>query len=93
MALNVTPEDLFVIKKILSNYNYTFYAFGSRVRGTNHPYSDLDLCYKEEIPQKQLDTLKAAFEKSGLPYEIDLMDWHMFSEVSKKQIKKEMYPV
>jgi uncharacterized protein len=39
-----------ILRSILAKYPYKFYAYGSRVKNQAKEYSDLDLCYKEEIP-------------------------------------------
>jgi predicted nucleotidyltransferase len=41
-----------IINDILSKHPYQFYAYGSRVKGNHHQFSDLDLCYQEEIPSR-----------------------------------------
>ncbi|CAG8852651.1 40015_t:CDS:1, partial [Gigaspora margarita] len=43
-----------ILKKILSKYPYQFYAYGSRVKGTARKFSDLDLCYQEQIPTRDI---------------------------------------
>ena len=47
--LQIETRHLEIINSILSKYPYNFYAYGSRVKGTSRKYSDLDLCYREEI--------------------------------------------
>ena len=39
-----------IVEEILNKYPYSFYAYGSRVKGKAEKYSDLDLCYQTEIP-------------------------------------------
>jgi len=48
--LQVKKRHLNVLQLILSKYPYHFYAYGSRVKGTARQFSDLDLCYQEEMP-------------------------------------------
>jgi predicted nucleotidyltransferase len=43
-------RHLEIVQDILNKYPYTFYAFGSRVKGTHKRFSDLDLCIKDPIP-------------------------------------------
>ena len=35
-----------IVREILSKYPYSFYAYGSRVKGNARKLSDLDLCYQ-----------------------------------------------
>ena len=48
--IQIENRHLEILRSILSKYPYKFYAYGSRVKGTAKKYSDLDLCYQEEIP-------------------------------------------
>ena len=55
------------------------WAYGSRVTGSGHEASDLDLVLRN--PQNlleetgALDDLKEAFTESNLPIRVDIMDW------------------
>ena len=52
--------------------------FGSRVLGTPHRYSDLDLCIDISVPMDlaQWAQLEDVFSESDLPFKIDLVDYH-----------------
>ncbi|CAG8470055.1 6207_t:CDS:10 [Cetraspora pellucida] len=54
-------------------YPYRFYAYGSRVKGTARKFSDLDLCYQEEMPWNVYGRVKEDFEESNLPFKVDLV--------------------
>lgn len=56
-------------------------AFGSRIRGTAKPYSDLDLALRTSanLNFSDLRRLEEAFSESTIPFKIDLID---FSRVS-----------
>ncbi|CAG8461815.1 14962_t:CDS:2 [Racocetra fulgida] len=62
-----------IIRQILSRYPYRFYAYGSRVKGTARKFSDLDLCYQEEMPWNIYGRVKEDFEESNLPFKVDLV--------------------
>lgn len=62
-----------IIRSILAKYPYKFYAYGSRIKGQAKEYSDLDLCYQEEIPWDTFSRLKEELEKSYLPFKVDLI--------------------
>ena len=54
----------------------TVWAYGSRVKGTNRPHSDLDLVVfstPEQVPR--IADLREAFEESDLPFRVDLFVW------------------
>ena len=48
--LEIDESDYQILTQILSKYPYHLHAYGSRVKGTARKYSDLDLCYREDIP-------------------------------------------
>lgn len=91
--IHVEKRHYEIIKNILKNYPYQFYAFGSRVKGTNTKFSDLDLCYKDNITLNMLSHIKEDFEESNLPFEIDLIDWSNCTESFKQMIEKEIVPL
>ena len=78
MNLQLAEKDWNIIHQILSKYPYKFYAYGSRVKGTARKFSDLDLCYQEEIPLSVISQLREEFMESNLPFEVELVNWkHM----------------
>ena len=51
------------------------YLFGSRARGDNSPYSDVDIAFESEVDiRKELTLLREVVEESSLPYKVDLVD-------------------
>jgi predicted nucleotidyltransferase len=63
-----------IIRNILSKYPYHFYAYGSRVKGTARKFSDLDLCYQENIPDSLVFEIKDEFTESNLPFIVELVN-------------------
>jgi uncharacterized protein len=74
MGLQVEEKHLTILKDILIRYPYRFYAYGSRVKGTARKFSDLDLCYREEVPLNTLARLEADLEESDLPFFVELVN-------------------
>ena len=72
--LKIEPKDYQILKQILAKYPYKFYAYGSRVKGTACQFSDLDLCYQEEIPLSVISRLREEFTESNLPFEVELVN-------------------
>lgn len=83
------PRHWQIVQKILSKYPYSFYAFGSRVKGNPKTLSDLDLCFFDSIPVNTLAHLDEDFEESDLPYKVDIVDWNKCSESFKNAIKND----
>lgn len=79
-----------IIHSILSKYPYRFYAYGSRVKGQAKEYSDLDLCYYEEIPWNVLSNICGDLEESDLPFKVDLVAWKWMSPEFQQLIKSDL---
>jgi predicted nucleotidyltransferase len=79
-----------IVFDILAKYPYTFYAFGSRAKGHPRQFSDLDLCYCEDIPIKDLARLKEDFEESSLPYKVDLVNWKTCDDTFRSLMQKDL---
>ena len=81
-AIQLRPQDRKEVERILGQFvpNEEVWAYGSRVDGSGHELSDLDLVIRHpsDLKQKQvgvLDELKEAFSESNLPFLVDVHDW------------------
>lgn len=64
------------------------WAFGSRVKGTARPSSDLDLVFfAQDTDQALLGSLREAFEESLLPFAVDLLVWKDISPAFQQHIE------
>ncbi|MBM3611240.1 MAG: nucleotidyltransferase domain-containing protein [Alphaproteobacteria bacterium] len=86
--INIQPRHLEIIQSILSKYPYKFYLFGSRTTLKVKKFSDVDLFYKEKIPDTVLVKIIEDFEESDLPYKVDLVDYSACDETFKKAINQ-----
>ncbi len=80
-----TMEDL---KKFLIDFfkdrNLKVYLFGSRARGDNTPFSDIDIgILTEEDISSDLTILREILEESNLPYKVDLVNLSSNKELLK----------
>lgn len=79
---------------ILQNYlpDFTYYIFGSRAKGTNSKYSDIDIAVsgKNKVSFDTLAAINSEFEKSLIPYEIDIIDLNSISESFKASIQNSL---
>ena len=73
-GLQITKQDYQILNKILKEYPYRFYAYGSRVKRTARKFSDLDLCYQENIPSYKVVEIEEKLEESDLPFRIELVN-------------------
>jgi len=74
MNLQLEERHHKIIQQILDKYPYNFYAYGSRVKGTARKYSDLDICYQEEVPLSIISQIREQFTESNLPFEVELVN-------------------
>jgi predicted nucleotidyltransferase len=84
------------VKDILSEYiNFNecdVYLFGSRMKGTHRPDSDLDVLIvdKSTIQPKIVPVLEEAFENSDLPYKVDIVIKSRISDEFYNHIKPDL---
>ena len=90
MKLHIAPKHLSILQRILQGKPYKLYAFGSRVTGKHKRCSDLDLCYFEAMPSKELMRLEEALMDSDLPYKVDLVDGASCNQAFQARIKAQM---
>lgn len=64
------------------------WAYGSRVKWTARPDSDLDLVVFSSSEQKaNMSLLRETFEESNIPFRIDLFSWNEVPEQFRENIK------
>ena len=65
------------------------WAYGSRVKGTARPASDLDLVTFASAGQNEaISRLREAFDQSPLPFRVDLFVWDNVPEEFRKNIEE-----
>ena len=66
------------------------WAFGSRVKWTSDPASDLDLvAFAGPEQRRQVVDLREAFEESNLPFRVDVLVWDEIPESFREEIDAE----
>jgi predicted nucleotidyltransferase len=94
MALDLPKKTQEQINVILAEVHKTHdvLAFGSRVNGTAHAGSDLDIALRNkerpEEPLLSLAKIRAAFRDSDIPILIDLHDWAALPKEFRAEIVK-----
>ncbi|MCP2041710.1 putative nucleotidyltransferase [Neisseria sp. HSC-16F19] len=89
--LDMAPEALHIVRQILQQHipQYEVRAFGSRVKGSAKPYSDLDLAVMttdRPLSLQEHADLTEAFSASDLPWKVDLVDWQLLDEAFRQVI-------
>ena len=93
-SLDLNPRYHVMVEKLLQEYlpSMTVWAYGSRVKGSATPGSDLDLVLINEgnasIPPKNLTALRAAFSDSNLPISVNILDWSQIPEDFQHEIRQ-----
>ena len=97
MIAGVSENEEAVIKVILEPFkgSYSFYIYGSRVKGTFSKVSDLDILVKgeAEMPFDVLGELKHQFDESSLPYVVNFSDYHKIDKAFYNSIQKDLVAV
>ena len=91
-AIDLTAPQRQTVLALLNRYlpNTTVWAYGSRVKRTSHPASDLDLvAFAGPEHAARVAELREAFDESNLPFRVDLFVWDDVPKSFRKRIKKE----
>jgi len=95
--IDLRPEQLALVRRLLAEHvpECEVRAFGSRVKGTAKPYSDLDLVVTGtvKLERSRLNRLEEAFEESTLPFRVEVMDWWTLSVAFREAIAGEAVQV
>jgi type I restriction enzyme S subunit len=95
--LDLRPDDWQIVREILERHvpGFDVRAFGSRVRGTARPYSDLDLAIfgPTVLGWDVIAALSDDFATSGLPFRVDVVDGVAASPSFRTILLREGVPV
>ena len=91
-AIDIDTDDRKLVLSLLEQYlpNVVVWAYGSRVKWTARPQSDLDLVAFASGEQREaVFNLREALEESSLPFPVDLFIWDELPESFRKRIEAE----
>ena len=91
-AIDITAEQRRTVLALLNRHlpDTAAWAYGSRVKWTSRPESDLDLVVFTRPEQSaRVAELREAFEESDLPFRVDLFVWDEVLESFRKHIEAE----
>ena len=91
-AIDISVGDHKLVLGLLKQHlpNVVVWAYGSRVKWTARPQSDLDLVAFASCEQKAaVFNLREALEESSLPFPVDLFIWDELPESFRKRIEAE----
>ena len=90
--IDITTDQRKTILTLLKRHlpNTTAWVYGSRVKWTSRPQSDLDLVvFTKPDQERRVSELREAFEESNLPFRVDLLVWRTIPEQFREQIEAE----
>lgn len=80
-----------LLKKYLGTSSYRVFLFGSRAKGTARANSDLDLMIDTHKGLGPIRSeLNEAFEKSDLPFKVDLVEKIELTDAFRKNIQSSL---
>jgi type I restriction enzyme S subunit len=92
-AIDIDPRDWADVQRILQVHvpQLEVWAFGSRVKHTAKPFSDLDLALitRQPLSLEQLAAITDAFATSDLPIRVDVVDWASTSQAFRQIIAQD----
>ena len=91
-AIDITAEQRKTVLALLARHlpNTTAWVYGSRVKWTSRPQSDLDLvAFATPEQSGRVSDLREVFEESNLAFRVDLFVWDEVPEQFRKQIEAE----
>jgi predicted nucleotidyltransferase len=92
--LDLRPEWLDIIRRIFAIHlpEVEVIAYGSRVNGTAHGGSDLDLVVRNrnnpQLPVGNLGAVRDALTESNLPILVDIQDWARIPDGFREEIER-----
>ena len=90
-TIDITPDQRKILLDLLNNHlpDVTVWAYGSRIKGTARPQSDLDLAVFASAEHKRsVAALKEALEESQLPFRVDLFVWDEIPQQFRDNIQQ-----
>ena len=94
-TLNLQPAHRQMVLDLLAQYapDAEVWAYGSRVNGTAHEGSDLDLVVRNPAhlgtPRPRLYLLRDALSESNLPILVDVLDWAQIPDEFHREIERQ----
>jgi predicted nucleotidyltransferase len=92
--INLESQELAIIQKILRQHlpASQVHAFGSRVKNTAKPWSDLDLLIHSPkfLGPEIMGRCREAFENSSLTFRVELVERSQISESFWQEIESDL---
>ncbi len=92
VAVDLTTEEQHIVQRLLASHlpDTEAWVYGSRVKWTSRPQSDLDLVvFAKSGQERAVSDLREALDESDLPFRVDLFVWDEVPDSFRKQIERE----
>lgn len=96
MKFGLNPDQFQILETLLilplKKKECEIWVFGSRARGDQHPYSDIDILYSaptKGLPSNFIGQIKEELENSNLTIKVDLVDIDNLADSYKKNVFKD----
>lgn len=97
MNFGLSEQEITLLRDLvvdpLKSLGCQVWIFGSRARGTPHPFSDIDLLFQlpsgKSLPSGFLSDIREKAEESRLNYKIDLVDEQDLASSYKANVHQE----
>lgn len=93
-SIDVQTKYLKILRDLLNKHlpNTQVWAFGSRVKWTSRPDSDLDLVvFTTKEQSRQVHNLKDALQESSLPFRVDVLVWDNIPDTFRENILQQYF--
>jgi uncharacterized protein len=93
-SIDLRAKDQQYLRSLLAQYlpGVHAWAYGSRVKGTSHACSDLDIVLRSsdgsELPLAQLSNFRQAVSDSNIPIIVDCRDWARLPKHFQQEIDR-----
>lgn len=94
--IDLTPDQHRLVMALIERHlpDTDVWAYGSRVKWTSRPESDLDLvAFSGPEQSGQVSDLREAFEESDLPFRVDVLVWDELPEPYREEIDETHFTV
>lgn len=91
-GIDLTPNQRRAVLRLIQAYlpRTQVWAYGSRVKRTSNPSSDLDLvAFSDPRQGRQIADLREAFEESDLPFRVDVLVWEDLPQSFREEIERD----
>ena len=91
-TIDLTAEQRRAVQRLLDKHipDVEVWAYGSRVKWTSTPISDLDLVVFTTPDQDfMVFNLRTAFEESDLPFRVDILMWNTMPSSFRSQVERD----